>query len=344
MAYGIIEQVRFGNGTFGGLNELINQTELALRSLTEANASTELIVEGLRDISRGLYSISNFTCESIEELKQPISELKEENLRFENLLLTIESNINKPFRLEVKPSEITAECLISSNLEKLDENSWVLTSVNVSNSADYNKTIYGLAIQFEANESLLEPKVEVLVEGKWQKLHHPSELGIKYETETKKLYFEPWIEVSSNSTTNILVDWKGRLVRIVVESDTKPDVNLAIDEATTTENVNVDFVESQTLCSLNQPYLLVQNITWKPPEQPPPPQEKTIWETIMEWFQNPLNLAIVALLIVVLMVITLYIKRRKRIFPQKEFEAEEINIDQLLEEISKIEEELSEKT
>ena len=343
IAYGVIEQVRFGNGTFGGLNELINQTELVLQSLTFANASTEIIVEGLYNISQGLYSISNFTCESVEELRQPISELKEENLRLENMLLAIESNVNKPFKLEVKPSGTMVERSINQNLEKLGENLWALTSVNISNLANYNETVYGLAVQFEANESLLEPKVEVLVEGEWQKPQHMFELGIKYESKTKTLYFEPWIEIPPNSTTNILVDWKGRLVRIIVESNRQPNVNLTIDEAVTMEDVNVDFVESQTLCSLNQPYLLVQNITWKPPEKPSPPPEKTIWETIIEWFQNPLNLAFVAVILAILIIVSIYLKRRKHVFPEEKFEAEKIDANQLLEEIGKLEKELSEK-
>ncbi len=291
------------------------------------------------------YTIANISIAYgiIEKLRQPISELKEENLRLENMLLAIESNVNKPFKLEVNPSGTMVERSIDPNLEKLGEDLWALTSVNISNSANYNETVYGLAVQFEANESLLEPKVEVLVEGEWQKPQHMFELGIKYESKTKTLYFEPWIEISPNSTTNILVDWKGRPVRIIVESNVQPDVNLTIDEAVTMENVNVDFVESQTLCSLNQPYLLVQNITWKPPEKPSPPPEKTIWETIIEWFQNPLNLAFVAIILAILIIVSIYLKRRKHVFPEEKFEAEKIDANQLLEEIGKLEKELSEK-
>ena len=291
------------------------------------------------------YTIANISIAYgiIEKLRQPISELREENLRLENMLLAIDLNVNKPFKLEVKPSGTMVERSINQNLEKLSGDLWALTSINISNSANYNETIYGLAVQFEANESLLEPKVEVLVEGEWQKPQHMFELGIKYESKTKTLYFEPWIEIPPNSTTNILVDWKGRPVRIIVESNRQPDVNLTIDEAVTMEDVNVDFVESQTLCSLNQPYLLVQNITWKPPEKPSPPPEKTIWEIIIEWFQNPLNLAFVAVILAILIIVSIYLKRRKHVFPEEKFEAEKIDANQLLEEIGKLEKELSEK-
>ncbi|MEM2955448.1 MAG: hypothetical protein QXM25_01895, partial [Nitrososphaerales archaeon] len=97
-------------------------------------------------------------------------------------------------------------------------------------------------------------------------------------------------------------------------------------------DVKIESTESQSVYSIAQPHLLIQNVTWaQPPPPSPPPKD---WFTIIvEFLQKPeVQLLIIISLSAIVLVSGIYIMRR-RFVRRKAIAPEGMTIDELIKEI-----------
>ncbi|MEM2955108.1 MAG: hypothetical protein QXM25_00125, partial [Nitrososphaerales archaeon] len=293
------------SGAFGGISSVLKQmanaidgVEQYLISLSNMNPaisgalspaikSLDQIKQGLYKLAGSLASASSSTQQSVKELKDPIMDLKGEKEDLEDTILALNYGRNKPYDLEVKNSENSQNSEIQSDIWKgYTENSWMIMRADITNSENYSKMVNGLSIQMKADGELIQPtRVEVLVSpvikgwqypAKWQafNLTELKQIGLEYDSESSTLYLWSMKRVNASSSENLLVDWLNRPLRIIVESNTKPEVFYNLDIADLPDDVKIESTESQSVYSIAQPHLLIQNVTWaQPPPPSPPPKD-----------------------------------------------------------------------
>lgn len=348
-------------GAFGGISSAIKQMANAIDGVEKylIALSNPLISEALKpaiialdQIKQGLYKLasnlaltSSSTQQSVKELKDPIRDLKGEKEDLEDTILALNYGRNKPYNLELKNSEGSYDSKVYFDIWKgYTENSWVIMRADITNSENYSKMAYGLAIQMKADGELIQPtRVEVLVSPVIKGWHYPAEwrafnltelkkIGMEYDSESSTLYLWSMKRVNASSNENLLVDWLNRPVRIIVESHNKPEIIYNLDIADLSDDVKIESTESQSVYSIAQPHLLIQNITFvQPPPPSPPPKD---WFTIIfELLQKPeFQSLIIASLLAIVLVSGIYLMRR-RFWRRKEIAPEGITTDELIREI-----------
>ncbi len=314
-------------------------------ALSPAIKSLDQIKQGLYKLAGSLASASSSTQQSVKELKDSIMDLKGEKEDLEDTILTLNYGRNKPYDLEVKNSENSQNSEIQFDIWKgYTENSWMIMRADVTNSENYPKMVHGLSIQMKADGELIQPtRVEVLVSPVIKGWHYPAkwrafnltelkQIGLEYDSESSTLYLWSTRRVNASSSENLLVDWLNRPLRIIVESNTKPEIFYNLDIADLPDDVKIESTESQSVYSIAQPHLLIQNVTWvQPPPSLPPPKD---WFTIIvEFLQKPeVQLLIIICLSAIGLVTGIYLMRR-RFVRRKAVTPEVITTDELIKEI-----------
>lgn len=335
LAYNLIDQARYGNGTVPGLSQICEQIDLLISQLTETNATTEQIVEGLYSLADGIDSLSSMASQMKNGLNESLTKLLEEKSKLEDILLTFNSRSLVPFNIEVRLSSTETKWNIDYVLEPIEDDVLRLSSLNFSNREEYNLTVVGVKIEFESLGDF-QLRFEVKIGDRWELVNDSAYLGLEYDSEAYTLYSWPNIAVEPNSTGNVLVDWAGRPLRISIKNGniTQVDVDFIVSYV----SLVMETPESQFLCAYNQPHVIVQNVTWEILQPPPaPPPEKSLTDIIMEHLQRPEVMATILIAIAAIIAIT-YIKKRARKQPSKELD----EASRLMEEIDKLEKELSE--
>ncbi|MEM3383543.1 MAG: hypothetical protein QXL52_02740 [Nitrososphaerales archaeon] len=314
-------------------------------ALRPAIESLDQIKQGLYKLASSLSSTSSSTQQSVKELKNSIMDLKGEKEDLEDMILALNYVRNKPYDLEVKESENSQNSEIQFGIWKgYSENSWMIMSAEINNYENYSKMVYGLAIQIKADDEIIQPtRIEVLVSPVKKGWYYPAEwkafdlkdlkkIGLEYDPNTKTLYIWSMKRLDAHSSGNLLVDWLNRPIRIIAESNNKPEIIYDFDIADLQDHVKIESTESQNVYSIAQPHLLIQNITFVQPPPPPPPTKD--WFTIFfEFLQKPdFQLLITASLLAIGLSICIYLIYR-RFRKMKEISQEEITTDELIKEI-----------
>lgn len=328
-AYWLINMTRYGNKTIPGLVQLSAMAYKAAQAVNSTGTVLrENVTDSLREIEGGLFAIAISATQTKIGLEQSLSDLKSERTTLTDVLLTLDSEAILPFDPEIKHIE-TGNCTLTPTVKKID-NKWSITAVNVTNPANYSKIVYGVKLKLETSESL-NPSVEVIVDRSWQTPKDMEWLGITYNSTSKTFYLLPRIKIEPNSTVNVLVDWLGRPLRIILDCEEKP-VTVDVDTADLQEGIEVEAVEAQFSCSIVQPQLIM-NFT----APPPPPvanvtQAKSLAEILMEYLQKP-EAQIAVLLVIAVIAVVAGVSKKRKMERTKRLSAEKGEIETLLKEI-----------
>jgi len=335
-AYKIIDMVRYGNATVPGLSQLADKISETAEIISSSGTVLQNMTKSLNELADSLFLISVSANETKLRLESSLKELNAEKTRLEDVLLTLNYKVVAHFNLEVKPEEKEENYIWQSTIKKVN-GKWSVTAINISNPSGLNRTIYGLKLSIETNETV-KPFVEVSVDGKWQRPVDMKQLGITGNILNNTFYLTPKLKVKGNSTRNVLVDWLGRPIRIILDCEKKPDVSCEFDVASLYENIQIEPSEGQVSYTIAQPQLVVQNFTI-PPIPKPETQPKTLSEIIMEYLQKP-EVQLVITLIVVSVIIIIGFSRRKRKVGGRESPEIKAEVESLLKEIEKVRENL----
>ncbi|NWG08779.1 MAG: hypothetical protein HXX80_00435 [Nitrososphaerales archaeon] len=351
-AYTTIDQV------LPGLYQLYGATLQISQALKSTNIALDQIKQGLYGLASGLASASSSTQQGGKEMKEPIMDLKDEKEDLEDLILALNYSRNKPYDLEVKSSEGSHNSEIFLEIWKgYTENTWMIMRAEMTNSESYARMVYGLSIQIKANGEPIQPvRVEVLVSpvikgwqysAEWRAFNvtELAQIGMEYDSKNSTLYIWSMKRVNASSSENLLVDWLNRPLRIIVESNSEPEVLYEVDMADLLDHVEIEPTESQSVFSIAQPHLIIQNVTQiQPPPSPPPPRD---WiQIIIDSLQRPevqLLLAI-SILVIGLVGVASVMRRRKRAFEERKFvPAKEVAINGLIKKIESMEKALKDE-
>jgi len=328
--------------------KMVNEIERSIEKLQDSIETLDDYVDMLEVLSRFIARAR----EIVGDLKSQINELTSEKADLEDQLLVIK-NQKKPYSLEVYNATIQhklARYEVDFSFEKLwptrtrPATRWSVRSIEVTNTGNSTEVIQGLALQLRDNQSVLKPKnVLVFISGEWQEFDIDlAQLGLTYDSTKGTLYLWPRIVVNASDSSNVLVDWAGRPIQLIVESENKPEVYYVIDSEERCCNLQVDPVESQITCSVTQPHVLAQNLTFPEYTPPPPPQEEG-WIQILE--SHSWLIGIPALGLASLAIILISTRRRRKIKPVEKglIAKEEIETESLLKEIEDLRKTLENK-
>ncbi|MGQ9718521.1 MAG: hypothetical protein ACUVWK_01520 [Nitrososphaerales archaeon] len=340
----------------------IDQILLGLYQISQALKSTNIaldqIKQGLYGLANGLASASSSIQQGGKEMKDPIIDLKDKKEDLEDMILALNYGRNKPYDLEIKNSEGSHKSEIYFDVWKgYTENSWMVMRADMTNSESYARIVYGLSIQIKADGKLIQPtRIDVMVSpvikgwqysAEWRTFNitELAQIGMEYESKNNTLYLWSIKRVNASSSENLLVDWLNRPFRIIVESTSEPEVLYKVDVADLLNHVKVESTESQSVFSIAQPHIIIQNITQiRPPPSPPP--LKDWFQIIIDSLQRPevqLLLAI-SILVIGLVGVASIMGRRKRTFEESKFvPAKEIAINDLIQKIESMEKALKDK-
>ncbi|MCP8317994.1 MAG: hypothetical protein H3Z51_14225, partial [archaeon] len=360
-----IETMYGFSGAFGGISSAVKQIANAIDSVEHylielSNNNPEIseelkpaiialgqIKKGLYRLADGLASGSSSIQQSGKEMKKPISDLKGEKEDLEDLILALNYGRNKPYDLEVRNSEGSHNSEIYFDVWKeYTENTWMIMRADMTNPESYARMVHGLSIQIKADGEPIQPtRIDVRVSPVINGTQYPTEwrafsmteleqIGLEYDLKSGTLYLWSMKRVNASSSGNLLVDWLNRSLRIIVESDAEPEILYNVDIADLQDRVQIESTESQSVYSITQPHLLIQNITWVQP--PPPPSPPKDWfQMIIEYLQKPeTQLLIVVSLLVIGLVSGIFFMRKRRVFEKRKIIPEkEIAINELIKEI-----------
>jgi len=255
-----------------------------------------------------------------------------------NGLVSAARRYSKPFLgvTEVREVEQPPKFSVETRVERLNESFWLIPYVYLKHEPDgYSKLMaYKLFLFFNASPS------RIFVEAYGEVSENLSSLGLRYEPETNALVLEPWLLV--NSTGNLLVDWRGNPVRIILEVDGEVAVDAQVDAAPVLTNVNVD-VYSRYVDTVNQPTIVTQKAKYEP-LPPPPPESEGGWMRIFLEALQRLEVQVLIFVLATLLGIAvglIYFKRKrgKKILVVKaEAHAQKTDAEELLEKIKRLEE------
>ncbi|MGQ9468671.1 MAG: hypothetical protein ACUVTD_02420 [Nitrososphaerales archaeon] len=338
------------------LNELYKTALQISQALKSTNIALDQIEQGLYRLAGDLASASSSIQQSGKEMKKPIMDLKDEKEDLEDMILVLNYGRNKPYDLEVKNSEESYDSEIYFDVWKgYTENAWMIMRADMTNSESYARMVYGLSIQIKADGELVQPtRIDVMVSPFIKGIQYPAEwqafsmtelakIGLEYDPKSSTLYLWPMKRVNASSSENLLVDWLNRPLRIIVESHAKPEFLYNIDIADLPDQVQIESTDGQSLYSITQPHLLIQNVTLieLPPPLPPP---KSWFQIIIEYLQKPEIQLLIIILVVIGLVNTISFVRKRRVFEKRKLVSEkEITVTELIKEIENMEKMLKSK-
>lgn len=330
-------------------DRLSNQTHQIAKALEEIASKIEQsgmpdIAEQLRQLVQSLYQISAGADQTRIELESSLSELKRERTDLKDVLLTFNSKIMVSFDLEIRPENgADFPLTVQPKIEKLGDNGWAVTAINVSNPAGNDRFLYGLSIQLKTGDTLLEPQVETYVNGKWS-LVESKKLGLEYYERNRTLYTFPWIRLNSSSTANLLLDWAGRPLRLKLKCESEPEASVKIDYAELHDWVEVTATEAQTSYSILQPHLIIRNATTPKTPTPPPSPEKNLLDILTEYLQRTETWLTIILFLTVLTCYKVFRKAKKqralKTMQKRATVIEDADVERLLKEIKEMEKRL----
>jgi len=338
--------------TLPGLYQLYGATLQISQALKSSNIALDQIKQGLYGLASGLASASSSTQQGGKEMEEPIMDLKDEKENLEDLILALNYGRNKPYDLEVKDPEGSRNSEIFFEIWKgYTKNTWMIMRADITNSGSYARMVYGLSIQIKANGEPIQPvRVEVLVspvmkgwqyQAEWRAFNvtELEQIGIEYDSKNSTLYIWAMKMVNVSSSENLLVDWLNRPLRIIVESNSEPEVLYEMNIADLSDHVKIESTESQSIFLIAQPHLIIQNVTQV--QLPPSPLPPRNWiQIIIDGLQRPevqLLLAI-SILVIGLVSVASVMGRRRRAFEERKFvPAKEIAINDLIKKIEHME-------
>ena len=343
-AYMIIDQI------LPGLYEIydsIHQISVALNSI---GGALDQIGDGLTKLANGIGSASKSIRSAGWEMIEPIYELEDEKEDLEDLMLILEYNRMEPYDLEITNSDNPHSTDINFDIQL--KNNWKIVKAEITNKESYAQIVYGLSIQIKSGNELVQPSaIEVQISPHIRGVQYSREwltfditelkqIGLEYDSESSTLYMWPMQRVNASSSENLLTDWMGRPLRIIVDSNSELDFIYEIDVADLPEYVRMQSKEGQTIFSMVQPHILAQNLTWVEPPPPLPPPKSWI-EIILESLQRPEMhlLLITSIAIIIFLIGALYMRRRerKKLVEKKGVLLEKLKTSDLIREISEIE-------
>jgi ABC-type transporter Mla subunit MlaD len=272
----------------GQVNESLTSAATVLQNVTEVSIKTADLAYGSSD---------GFSSQS-ESIKQEISSI--------NGLLFAAKHYSRPLlgMPDARGIDQPPKFSVKVHVEKLNESFLIIPSVNLDHQPDgYDKVIvYKLFLTLNVNPS------SVFVEAYGRTFENPATLGLEYDQETKVLALTPYLYV--NDTANILVDWLGNPVRILLKANEEINVTAEVDVAPVSRNVSID-TYSRCMNTINQPIVVTQRIEWQSPPPPPPP-EKSWLDALLEILQRvEVQVLICALATLIGIVIgMIYLKRK----------------------------------
>ncbi|MCP8305238.1 MAG: hypothetical protein H3Z50_07235 [archaeon] len=318
-AYMIIDQVINGDESLPGLYQIYEMTLQISEALSSTNVALDQIEDGLNMLADGLSSASSSIRKSGKEMKEPLMDLEDEKEDLEDLILVLRYKKMKPYDLEIRNSE-------DSHNPHIDLDTWSIhgqiIKAEITNSESHAQIVHGLSIQLKSGDELIQPRIEVLMSPNIGGRQYPAEwrafdltelkqIGLEYDSKSSTLYLWPMKRVNASSSENVLVDWLGNPLRIIVESDTEPEVLYNADIANLPNQVQIDSTEGQSIFSITQPHILVQNMTWGEPLPPLPPPKSWI-QIIVESLQKPeIQLFIITLVAVTIFLMGAFLMRRR---------------------------------
>ncbi|MCP8311594.1 MAG: hypothetical protein L6M37_01405 [Candidatus Methylarchaceae archaeon HK02M1] len=348
-AYAILDQVINGDENLPGLYQIYGMTLQISEALSSTNVALDQIEEGMNKLADGLSSASSSIRKSGKEMKEPLMDLEDEKEDMEDLILILRYKKMKPYDLEIRNSEDSNNTPIDFDTRSIHGQ---IIKAEITNSESYDQIVHGLSIQLKSGDELIQPSVEVLMSphnkgiqypAKWRAfdLTELNQIGLEYDSKSSTLYLWPMRRVNVSNSENVLVDWLGRPIRIIFESDTEPEVLYKADIANLLDQVQIDSTEGQSIFSITQPHILVQNITWGeiPPPLPPP---KSWIQIVVESLQKPeIQLFIIISIAVIILLTGAFLMRgreRRRAAEEREtLLTKKIVTADLLKEISNME-------
>jgi len=287
---------------------------------TQIEDSIEKLEEAIEDLSDQRKAINNFPSflrkifkDSIDELATEIDDLNKEKTDLEEKLLLIKHR--KPFNIEVNQIHALYDYKVDVVAENhrretsFEEAEWSIKRVEITNTGESPLIVNELMLKASNDQATLEPKyILVLVDGDWRidrnyrKFYGDlSEIGIHYEVCSGRLFLSPSVLVNMSETWNVLVDWAGRPIQLIFESDQQPEVECNVQAVPHSPDVFLEAVNTQVVCLINQPFVLTQNITL--PGELPDPSEEGDWFVVLEthWW-SILAISSVAIFCVIIVV------------------------------------------
>jgi len=275
-------------------------------------------IKSLRDQIESLNSFKSipFSKEIIGEGDTGALETKKADLEDQLLLI---QNQKKPYDVEVLAT--TYNYKATPHVEKVAWRAgpeWVIENIAVINLGNASLVVNGLALKASGNQTTLKPKYAfVLVDGNWQMFYGDlAQLGLEFDTRNGTLYLWPRVEVSASESSNVLVDWAGRPIQLVFEYETAPQVSCILDVEGQHPSVKAESAKRETSCSVIQPHVFIENLTFPEYKPPPPSQQKSWLQELLGSVSSPPVLVSGAALI--LSILILKRRRRKTIAPNEE--------------------------
>jgi len=290
--------------TLGLMAENLEILAPSTSQINEAFASINVVLQNITETSN---SIANLASNSSHAFSEQTEKIRQELYNLNSSLLAAEY-YSRPFlgmpeaRAKDQPPKFSAKI----GLERLNESFWEIQDIDFEHLSDgYDELIvYNVYLPFNVIPA------SIFVESHSQLFENPVNFGLKYDVENKVLTSTPWLRV--NSSANILVDWMGNPIRILLKVESEIDIDIQVDVAAVLRNSATD-VYSRCLDTLNQPIIMTRRVEWNPLPPPPPTTEKDWKEVLLETLKRVevqvLIFTIAALMGIILLI---HLERKKK--------------------------------
>lgn len=332
-----------GTPGLGALSYMVTQLSLGFSSMV---TGMEELVDGIHELAEGIHLIPDAARVAEDEIDASLEDLSREKEDLEELTLILQRLKIPPYDVEIGSGELVGSYEIKIEMLSEGEKRWKISNVTMRNLGGHSKIVYGLAIRM-MQSSAQTPLVDIHVNDTWQTFENDlAQLGLVYDGTESTMYLWPRIEVGVASTQELLVDWGGHPITIILESESKPEVDCWVDVADLPDSV-LKTTKSQDTYLVVQPHFLDKNLTTIDYPPPPVPQDdRSIdrWKTIiMETLQRyGVHLLVTTSIVIVIgygigSLISRRSSTRKASDGRRTVLAESIEVAKLLEEIETIE-------
>jgi len=272
--------------------------------INEAFASIDVVLQNITETSN---TIANLASNSSHAFSEQTEKIRQELYNLNSSLLAAEY-YSRPFlgmpeaRAKDQPPKFSARI----GLERLNESFWAIQDIDFEHLSDgYDElTVYNVYLLFNVTPT------SIFVESRGQLFENPANFGLKYDAENKVLALTPWLNV--NNSADILVDWMGNPIKILLKVNSEVGIDVQVDVATVLENSTAD-VYSRCLDTLNQPIIMTRRVEWNPLPPPPPTTEQGWQEVLLETLKRVevqvLIFTIAALMGIILLI---HLERKKK--------------------------------